>query len=37
MFELIKGDTRTITGKNIREVLKYTDGADILNMNAKTL
>ena len=37
MLELIKGDTRTITGKNIREVLKYTDGDDILNINAKDI
>ena len=35
MLEFIKKDTRTITGKNIREILKTTDNDDIMSMNVQ--
>ena len=33
MYELIKSDTRTITGKNIRQILIETDHDNIVDVN----
>ena len=37
MYELIKSDTRTITGKNIRQILIETDHENILDVNINKL
>ena len=37
MYELIKNDTRTITGKNINEIKRITDSDDIMHINVKEM
>ena len=37
LYELIKNDTRTITGKNINEIKRITDSDDIMHINVKEM